>query len=607
MEGVFSNRVAIARDVFCVALGCAFLLLYISYPFSFNYETTANRYYLLTLILFAGVSIVTVLDLSCLMFGSNGKGFLQAALISSLMIFFLSSPKFGFSNEYFSNILVVAALGLLCMSVNPSILKIFIPVLLLIWLYELYLGFTQIAVASGNYEAVAGSFGNSGIYAIYLVVHFPLLAYFVVECRLFKKPLFVKVSLAVLFILAIWIVVLVQSRTALVSLFGMIAFYIAHPTLKLFAKLFTQRPSLSICLLAASVIALSFACWYLFAAKKLSALGRIMMFDITADHLKENFWYGVGPGWFTWHYPQWQQEYFLLNDKAPLNYYLSAGETYLAFNEHLQLFASLGCIGFVLYVAFLVYFYRATSARNKALLFTLKVVVCGLLIAGLTSYPYHTNILTFLMMVCLVVAEVVRDNRFYTFGFNKAVFVTASASIVLLAVSLWGTMQAFEKFQAKLLWDKLSVNNYARTDKKLAFDSVAKKLETDGKFMTEYGEFLSEDSSDCEKAVLVMEQAKRSFLTPRVLAATGSAYAKTGNYKKAIENFEWLSHYLPNRFMIKLELMKMYAAAGNRKAAIRVGNTILTMPVKIESNEVDEIKAEVNNILNAYKYQTSSG
>ncbi len=607
MQKGFSDRVALVRDTFCVGLGCVVLLLYISYPFSFNYETSANKHYLFILIVFSGASLIAVLDLVCIKFNLQSTSPIKAALVVLLMSRFLISERFSFSNEYFSNILVVMVIGLLCSGVEARILKTFIPLFLSVWLYQLCLGISQIAKASASYEAVAGTFGNSGVYAIYLVVHLPLIAYFVIKLPPFKNQIFVKLVLSALLILTVSVVVFVQSRTALMALVWMAVFNFIPSKIKLFPKLYAQRPIFLGSLVTATFVMLLVASYYLFAVKKLSALGRIMMFDITFAHVKENFWFGVGPGWFTWHYPQWQQEYFLLNSKAPLNYYLSAGETYLAFNEHLQLFASVGFVGFIVYVTYIVYFYRAASVKNSSLLSALKVTVSGLIIAGLTSYPYHTNSLMLLMVICFAIAEVIRDNRFSLSGVNSSLLVRPSVLTALLIVSLWGTCRALEGYEAKLAWDDLKASSDSRHGKKLAFESVAKTLQRDGKFMTDYGVFLSGDTADCNQAAIVLEKAKQSFLTPEVVMAIGDAYRKTGNYKKAIENLEWLSHYLPNRFAVKLQLMKMYVAAGNRKAAIRVGNTILTMPVKIESNEVDEIKAEVVNILNAYNYRTSQG
>ena len=112
---------------------------------------------------------------------------------------------------------------------------------------------------------------------------------------------------------------------------------------------------------------------------------------------------------------------------------------------------------------------------------------------------------------------------------------------------------------------------------------------------------LGEDSTDCANASIILEEAKKYFISSVTIETLAQAYKKTGNYKKAIENYEWLCHYLPNIFGTKLELLKLYVDVGDTANARKTANVIMTMPVKLGSHELDRIKVQTESILHQLK------
>ncbi|MBC7912907.1 MAG: O-antigen ligase family protein [Pyrinomonadaceae bacterium] len=598
------------------------MLPYFLFPFAFNYEVYINDHYLIVLISFVAVVIHCLVQIPDFKKLKRGR---SVVVRNFALILFLSAylffPDFSFSNEYFSYLLPLVIVAFFISYTNKSFFNLLAFAFVLFWCYQVYLGLYQISLNSFISEPITGSLQNSGAFAIYIVTAFPLVLYllFKQHCIIqymglvsedveiiskYKrretvlKNIKAAVSILLLFVVG-YLLIYAESRTALLSLVMMLVFascqYYSY-TIKSFLRKHAYIFIISFILLLAFS---GYTAFYLFKAKELSAVGRIMIWEISFQHIKENFWFGVGPGWFTWYYPHWQSEYFKASPDTPFDYYLAASETYLAFNEPLQLFKSVGMIGFFFSCLSLVHFFRATSQSYKGLLIILKIIIIGILTAGLSSYPLHLNSILLLTIFCFAVTERIRDCKFYDRVVNRPVIsrLSLGMALLLLVVAMTGAKIAFEKYNSVKKWETLEQTNSTREAKKEQYFNLNKNLSTNGKFLTSYGEFLQKDSADFLQAVLVLTKAKKYFTSYQTISALAMAYWRVKNYNKAIENFEWLSNYVPNKFGVKYELMKLYIESGDFNRAKHYANLILIMPVKIPSDKVDEIKFEVRKTL----------
>jgi hypothetical protein len=73
-------------------------------------------------------------------------------------------------------------------------------------------------------------------------------------------------------------------------------------------------------------------------------------------------------------------------------------------------------------------------------------------------------------------------------------------------------------------------------------------------------------------------------------------YLQQKQYEKAAENFEWLVNYMPNIFINRLELLKIYHKLGASDKAKKMALSISNMPIKIPSSEINYIKSEAAQI-----------
>src|SRR5690606_24489416 len=75
-------------------------------------------------------------------------------------------------------------------------------------------------------------------------------------------------------------------------------------------------------------------------------------------------------------------------------------------------------------------------------------------------------------------------------------------------------------------------------------------------------------------------------------------YQKNNKSALAEKTYECGINKVPNRFTIRFNLFLFYLDRGDKKEAILTGNKILTMPVKVPSGIVDQIKRTVKIQLN---------
>ncbi|OQP64002.1 hypothetical protein A3860_21515 [Niastella vici] len=594
----------------------AYYLFY--YPFAFNYLLNENGQY------FAAFVALCCWFVSMLLFVFSKKKpgvrqSLSMLLVNVFILCLLFCRYYSFANEYFTNITVVILLCTLLMWTGIRVAHFLLIVLGIMFFWQLCLAFEQMGGFALNIQKlnIQGTLQNSGVFSFYLVAQLPFLYYlFFSMTGLFpgmKQPIMPKrlvqllkgikcIVFAVVVGFVVFIVWQSQSRTALLALIVLLLYFFILHYGKTIKAVILKLPKVLI-LTAAGVLlaALGYMAWNLFNLKKLSALGRLMALDTATDHLTDHFWLGTGIGRFTWYYPQWQAQYFAMHSAPSRDYFLSAGESYILFNEYVQLFHTIGLPGFIIVALLLTGFFAAKSIRHADLLNAAKLTATGILVCGLSSYPLHVNCMLMLLALCFAIAAVVNETRYAWFKMPgqlsnaparllPAILIIPAAIVACRAFGLWQAKQELDTLRNQL--------NASRTGLNGEYIRLMEPFKYNGKFLTEYGIFLSEDSADCVKASIILEEAKKYFISRITIETLAEAYRKSGNQKKAIENYEWLCHYLPNKFGTKVELLKLFHETKDTLNARAIAHTILTMPVKIPSTEVDKLKAEAETILN---------
>lgn len=603
-------------DILCVTgWSIAFLFFMFRYRFAFNYEIEINDHYYLVF------SIPFLLLAALLNIFSNPGAIslrritLGLAVITGCLLL-LFSKYYSFGNEYFVVLLSVLFInGALAFISNKKFLYAIPAIIMAVWFIQLYIGMQQWLEAKSYGDsavlAVKGSLQNSGVYACYLAIHLTLLNIIsqrVKNLRYYKILYWVQLTLlAAAAALSCFLIVITQSRTAYIALFITLtgwAFLKYGTALK---QKLRQLPRVipflaGVLVLAAAGVAL----YYLFGIKKMSAMGRVMKTEIALQHITDRFWLGTGIGRFSWYYPQWQAQYFKETPNPPKDYFLSAGESYVIFNEYLQWLETVGVVGTVITLLLLFCFFKAKSENHKRLLNTVKLMVVAIMACGFTSYSLHINTLLLLLAFCFTVVFKLSEPMSgisllkwekNSFAKNKTAFILQrvffALGVLLLGFSSYKGITALITARQ---WQQMTGGHTPQAHIEERYAEWYSIFKDNGKFLTDYGTILSQKSADGE-AIAILEQARQLFISRASVEAAAVAYSKQNDYPKAIESWDWVCNYVPNRFTPRYELLKLYQVIKDTTSIKRVANSIITIPVKVSSLEVDRIRKETIEVL----------
>lgn len=341
----------------------------------------------------------------------------------------------------------------------------------------------------------------------------------------------------------------------------------------------------SLCLFISTV-------YFIFVYKKMSSLGRIAIWKICSEHIIENFWFGAGIGKFPFYYPQWQARYFNAFSDLTHSDYLCSDEVHVAFNEYIELLLSGGIFLFLFIAIVIIKLFRYLIKKNNSISNTTRMTVSGIMICSVTSYPLHVNIF---MLIIAILLGISFTSKYRSLNNNKYIRIYYYLISIIAIISC---TISFKKWRTLEKW-KIIQSNYTLSDKYRKRTGIYcySKLNKDGKFLTEYGYFLINDMSDINTGISVLEQAKKLYLSRYSVEALANAYIESNNLPKAIENYEWICTYTPNKFVPKYKLMNLYLNNRDTNSAIITANLILKMPVKIPKNEIEIIKIKTNKLL----------
>jgi len=593
----------ITENVPIVALfSLPYFYLVTKYPFSFNYEIEINNQYFLlsyATALFAGWAMLRwlrgrpVVPLEQILIG-------MISLIIGIAFFL---PMYSTANEHFTVLCSIGLMTSLLVYSSVQAIKWIWAAVGCFYLWQLCLGMIQYFVLTGHdghdEAGLTGSLRNSGIYSCYMVLHLPVIWFFLHHQMTRTRGVFRPANIFAFFIiLTVLLLKANHSRTAMIALVvvaaGLLLPYVKKGLFRLCKRRY-GKPIMVVAILW-TVIILTIAAKYMIRSKPMSATGRMLLVEVAGQHISDHLWLGTGLGRFTWYYPQWQAQYFREHSAPSLNYYFSAGESYILFNEYLQLLEEVGVIGMLVFIASLVWFFRTRSIRNGKLLYMVKLVMCGLLACAFTSYPFHTTPLLFLFIFCLISAFVQNDKKNNLLPAGNpysqiALFLTAASGVVIFILAFQGAMSLYK-------WNELRGDQRLDGTQQIrSYEALLPAFRTDGKFLTAYGEILMSVPAYSPRAAVILQQSKTYIISGRNIRSAATACQQIGDYPEAIDNYLFLSCYIPSRFSPRYEIAKLYLLSSDSLKAIQVARTIVAMPVKIPSDEVNGIKKDAMRII----------
>lgn len=408
--------------------------------------------------------------------------------------------------------------------------------------------------------------------------------------------------------------------------------------IKLFKRVITFSNRTIIAILALLLFAGSLS---LYHYKKDSADGRMLIWTVTANIIKDYPLLGVGQDMFKAHYMDYQADYFRNHPNS--KYELVADDNQYAFNELLNTWAENGLIGFLLLMGIVVAIFLSVINHkgheriinhqghkdhdekyevdeSQLTIVNLnpeditKASILAILVFGMFAYPSEILPIKIVATVCVALQAGMAVPLFKReeTPFVKKALCSLCPSWLRPLLPLWLTLPLAASMVA-LVWlapqvknlqgacktwnDAFELYNYSLYTECIDdYQKAYPLLQHNGEFMVNYGKALS-IAEKHTKAIEILGKA-RNYETNTVLCtAMGDSQKALKQYINAEKNYWQASNMAPSKFYPQYLLAKLYDVSGQKKKAVDMATALLKKEVKVESTAILEIHDEMEKII----------
>jgi O-antigen ligase len=449
--------------------------------------------------------------------------------------------------------------------------------------------------------SITGSFFNPGPYAGYLATIFPIALGIYMNSNVLKNLTYKKVAKNVSLISIITIILILpasESRAAWLSVISSIVFFIAHKYNigSYFNKYFDPPYKRYLITLFLSII-IAIGIIEIYSFKKESSNGRLFIWKVTLNLIKENPLIGLGFDRFKSSYMDSQRDYFQMHPKSDSQYV--AGDVNFAFNEFLQFTAENGIPTALLLLIILFYLFYIKRKSNPSVL----IAKAGLISALIFSlFSYSSQILAIKLNGVLFLSILVSSCpiiKTYNLNINGAVKIMTGAVLAIYIFFTYNFVKKiysnFENWQtAYLIYSAGQYHTSIRY-----YEISYPFLKNSGVFLMQYGKALSMDGQH-KKAISILNNAELYLNSTAIQTAKGDSYRSLEKYSLAEKSYYNAYFMNPSKIHSQFLLLQLYDQTKQSNKAIKIGKEILTKRIKVQSTAVNEILLETRKILSHY-------
>lgn len=415
-----------------------------------------------------------------------------------------------------------------------------------------------------------------------------------------------------------------QSRAAWVAgIAGGLFVLAGHPALLSFKnilknKFLTIRKPLRVVLLTVVLLSITTAGFGLYLIKKGSADGRMLIWQVTSQLIKQSPVTGHGTGAFNALYMNEQANWFE-SGKGTEAQAMVAGSPDAPFNEPLKLWLEKGLIAILLAGGFL-YFIFSTKSKplshkpktlnpklstinpeqsplNPKLITSFKAALISLLVFSLFSYPF--DISSFVLQLVILVALLAgTSKKLFSITGRKALLLTIpiAFAIILVSVDFFPHRQAH--YQAMKTWQEANqLYNYRSYQASVAaYEEAFPPLQNNGLFLQMYGKALNMNEQH-QKSNKILTMAQNRHSSQIIQNTIGDNHKILGNYPEAETAYLKSGQMIPSLMLPKYLLAKLYNESGQHQKARQTAEEILRSNIKVESSATREIMNEMKKII----------
>lgn len=357
--------------------------------------------------------------------------------------------------------------------------------------------------------------------------------------------------------------------------------------LTFFSPLIIKHLPKSIIIRTGSLLILICLCTYLisglYSYKKDSADGRILIWKISLEMVKDKPILGYGFDGFRKNYMNYQAAYFQ-EKQLPETINNLADDNHHAFNEFLRIIIEQGIIGVIILFIFLTTI-GYTIYKYKLYIDTVSrtIISCltALLFFSFFSYPlstFHINALIVILLAGLACSS--QDTPIWKLQI-RSISLIIPYSIIFFISSVY----LFSYSKANSDWLNTLKGVYTNDN---ILEEARKKLSGNPYFLSTYGKYLNKKKR-YSKAASILSQSIKEYPSYYTVMELGISYKAQKKYTEAMHCFYKAMHMIPHKIKPLYFMMELYYDQKDYKSAIQLSNRILCKQPKIRSSELNII------------------
>lgn len=347
----------------------------------------------------------------------------------------------------------------------------------------------------------------------------------------------------------------------------------------------------------------------IYKLKQGSADGRMLMWQVSWQMVKDKPLLGWGAGGFEAKYGDYQAEWFR-SRKGTGEQEMLAGMPDAPFNEMIRIVLTYGLVGVLISIAFIIILFRKNRIiKNQERLtidnsnsINLKGALLSILCFSLFSYPLDVApiIIQFIVLCALLVNLKLQEKNASVVIIPRSIqFLTTKISALVLFVSLpivgnsaWREYKGYQHWKEAYQLYQFQVYDDAGEE----YQKATTFLPDNGLLLQMYGKCLCMGEQYSE-AKSILKQARLYRSDPILYTALGDTYKALKEYDKAEKAYLYACNINPSRFYPKYLLAKLYVEKGENNMAKSVAKELLSKEVKVESKAIEEIRTELKRLI----------
>jgi tetratricopeptide (TPR) repeat protein len=470
------------------------------------------------------------------------------------------------------------------------------------------LQYLNILPSLDSFFHVTGSWKNPNVTAMFLAMTFP--AFLIVtkqEKGHLRSPWFWTGTSFIIFS-----IILLKGRTALIGLLIIvILFVITNNTLR--RKLKEYSLYRRILLLFFTSLLGSLFVYKLVLYKQASSEGRLFVWKISLQDIKNKALLGSGLGMFEHDYNLAQANYFA-NGHATSNEVENAAFVRVAYNEFLATTFQGGSIALILFCTFILFLLfvsiRVVKEHIQHHFFDIENIdltermfcVFGLLaFCGMSLVNFTINAVPVMVVFVVYISRVVSNEKLNTES-QSSNFSKIFTSVAVPLFCVIATVLLYQEIvQAKVYNTAVTARDIAKDgnfrDAANSNKTVEKIIKGNASYWADYGYSLYKIGY-YKPALARLRKAIQVSSNPDYYTAIGDCYNKLNLRDSAITSYTIAANIQPNRLTPQLGLMYLYFGNRDTSQALQIANKILLMKPKVEGERATNCKQEAQKFIN---------